>query len=66
MHLNAIALKKEPIIHSMHTNKSHKIGTFLLRIALGAMFMTHSFLLKLFIFTLPGTAKYFALIGLPE
>ncbi len=40
-------------------------ATFLLRIALGIMFVAHSWLLKLMIFTLPGTAKFFGSIGLP-
>lgn len=40
-------------------------ATFLLRLALGVMFVAHSFWLKLFVFTLPGTAGYFASIGLP-
>jgi len=38
---------------------------FLLRIALGTMFVAHSLLLKLLIFTLPGTAQFFQSIGLP-
>ncbi len=41
-------------------------ATFLLRVALGVMFIAHSWLLKLFVFTLPGTAQFFGLIGLPE
>lgn len=41
------------------------IAAFLLRIALGVMFIAHSLLLKLFVFTLPGTAKFFASLGLP-
>lgn len=40
-------------------------AAFLLRVALGAMFIAHSWLLKLFVFTLPGTAQFFASIGLP-
>lgn len=40
-------------------------ATFLLRVALGLMFIAHSLLLKLFVFTLPGTAKFFSSIGLP-
>jgi putative oxidoreductase len=39
-------------------------GALLLRLALGTMFIAHA-LLKLFVFTLPGTAKFFASIGLP-
>ena len=37
----------------------------LLRIALGLMFLAHSVVLKLMVFTLPGTAGYFESIGLP-
>lgn len=37
----------------------------LLRIALGVMFIAHSLWLKLFVFTLPGTAQFFTSIGLP-
>lgn len=39
-------------------------GTFLLRITLGTMFIAHA-LLKLLVFTLPGTVKFFESIGLP-
>jgi putative oxidoreductase len=41
-------------------------ATLLLRVALGLMFIAHSWLLKLFVFTLPGTAEFFGSIGLPE
>lgn len=40
-------------------------AVFLLRVALGVMFIAHSWLLKLFIFTLPGTAEFFVSLGLP-
>lgn len=40
-------------------------GALLLRLALGTMFVAHA-LLKYFVFTLPGTAKFFASIGLPD
>lgn len=43
----------------------NEIAAFLLRVALGAMFLAHSLLLKLFVFTLPGTAQFFVTIGLP-
>ena len=39
-------------------------AAFLLRIALGLMFLSHSVVLKYFTFTLEGTAKFFASIGL--
>ena len=38
---------------------------FLLRVALGTMFIAHSLWLKLFIFTLAGNASFFESIGLP-
>lgn len=40
-------------------------AALLLRLALGAMFLAHSVVLKLFVFTLAGTAQFFASIGLP-
>lgn len=39
-------------------------GAALLRVALGTMWIAHA-LLKLFVFTLPGTARFFASVGLP-
>lgn len=39
-------------------------GTLSLRVALGGMFLSHG-LLKLFVFTLPGTAAFFASVGFP-
>ena len=39
-------------------------GAFVLRLALGTMFVAHA-LLKYFVFTLPGTAQFFASLGLP-
>lgn len=39
-------------------------GTFILRITLGVMFIAHASL-KLLVFTLPGTAKFFESLGLP-
>ena len=39
-------------------------GTTLLRVSLGIMWIAHA-LLKLFVFTLPGTAQFFASIGYP-
>lgn len=39
-------------------------GALLLRLALGTMFIAHA-LLKYLVFTLPGTAQYFASLGLP-
>ncbi len=36
-----------------------------LRVALGLMYLAHSVVLKHMVFTLPGTAQFFASIGLP-
>jgi putative oxidoreductase len=41
------------------------LAVTLLRVALGAMFLAHSLLLKFVIFTLPDTAQFFTAIGLP-
>lgn len=41
---------------------STQLGIALLRVSLGAMWIAHA-LLKLLVFTLPGTAQYFASIG---
>jgi putative oxidoreductase len=40
-------------------------ATLILRVALGLMFLAHSVYLKLFVFTLPGTAQFFVGLGLP-
>ena len=40
------------------------LGPLLLRAALGAMWISHA-LLKVFVFTLPGAAKFFDSVGLP-
>lgn len=39
-------------------------AALVLRVALGAMFIAHA-LLKVYVFTLPGTVKFFESIGLP-
>ena len=44
---------------------AHAYGALVLRVALGLMFIAHSVVLKWLTFTLPGTAQYFASIGLP-
>ena len=40
-------------------------GALLLRLSLGVMFLAHSLYLKLVVFTLPGTVKFFESLGLP-
>ncbi|MCB6182496.1 DoxX family protein [Leeia sp. TBRC 13508] len=39
-------------------------AAFVLRLALGTMFIAHA-LLKIMVFTLPGTAQFFASVGFP-
>jgi len=43
---------------------SQTLGVFVLRTALGVMWIAHA-LLKLLVFTLPGTAAFFESVGLP-
>lgn len=43
----------------------NRTGALVLRVALGAMFIAHSVVLKYFTYTLAGTAQYFESIGLP-
>jgi putative oxidoreductase len=40
-------------------------GALVLRVSLGVMFLAHSLYLKLVVFTLPGTVKFFESLGLP-
>jgi putative oxidoreductase len=46
------------------TNNPVKYGAALLRISLGGMWIAHA-LLKLLVFTLPGTAQFFESVGFP-
>ncbi len=46
------------------STRSTDTGIALLRISLGIMWIAHA-LLKLLVFTLPGTAQYFVSIGFP-
>lgn len=39
-------------------------GAFMLRLSLGVLFVAHS-LLKIFVFTLPGTVQFFGSLGYP-
>lgn len=47
----------------MNTNPDY--AAFVLRTSLGAVLIAHSLYLKLFVFTLAGTAQFFGSIGLP-
>jgi putative oxidoreductase len=49
----------------MIDNKLAPYGALLLRVALGVMFLAHSLYLKLVVFTLPGTVKFYESLGLP-
>src|SRR5678815_1533086 len=48
----------------MTDSRKTAVAALLMRLSLGAMFIAHA-LLKLFVFTLPGTAQFFASLGLP-
>jgi len=50
----------------MNALNPQTLSVHLLRVSLGIMFIAHSVILKYFVFTLPGTAQYFASIGLPS
>jgi putative oxidoreductase len=45
--------------------KSAPYAALLLRVSLGILFLLHGLYLKVFVFTLPGTAQFFASMGLP-
>lgn len=49
----------------IHDARVGAVGITLLRVALGTMFLAHSVILKLFTFTLAGTAGFFESVGLP-
>jgi putative oxidoreductase len=49
----------------MIDRRTAPFGALLLRLALGTMFLAHSLYLKLVVFTLPGTVKFFESLGLP-
>jgi len=48
----------------MNQQKLTDYGALLLRVALGTMFVAHG-LLKVLVFTMPGTAAFFAQVGFP-
>jgi putative oxidoreductase len=50
----------------MIDQKTAPYAALLLRVSLGVMFVAHSVYLKLFVFTLAGTAQFFGSLGLPE
>ena len=46
-------------------NRTAPYAALVLRVSLGVMYIAHSLVLKHFTFTLPGTAQFFASLGLP-
>jgi putative oxidoreductase len=48
----------------MPVSRTASYGAALLRLTLGVMFLAHG-LLKIFVFTLPGTVKFFGMLGYP-
>lgn len=51
-------------LHAETTVANARAAALLLRLALGAMYLSHG-LLKVFVFTLPGTAGFFEQVGYP-
>lgn len=49
----------------VQNNSSAEIGTFVLRVSLGTLFLAHG-LLKVLVFGLPGTVGYFQSLGYPS
>ena len=49
----------------MSSQTSSEFGALVLRVSLGVMYIAHSLILKYFMFTLAGTAQFFASLGLP-
>jgi putative oxidoreductase len=54
----------QPQERKMTESRNPAVAALVLRLALGTMFVAHA-LLKYFVFTLPGTAQFFASLGLP-
>lgn len=50
----------------MIDQKTAPYAATLLRVSLGVMFLAHSVILKIMVFTMPGTAQFFGSLGLPE
>jgi putative oxidoreductase len=49
----------------MIDHRTAPYAALVLRVSLGVMYIAHSLILKHFMYTLPGTAQFFASIGLP-
>jgi putative oxidoreductase len=49
---------------NMNDTRTNALGTFALRITLGVVMIAHA-LLKILVFTVPGTVAFFASVGFP-
>jgi putative oxidoreductase len=49
----------------MIDHRTAPYGALVLRVSLGVMFLVHSLYLKLVVFTLPGTVRFYESLGLP-
>jgi putative oxidoreductase len=58
--MNAVSLPPRAV-----DRRTGPAAVLLLRLSLGVMFLAHSIVLKLLTFGLPGTAAFFAGVGLP-
>jgi hypothetical protein len=62
----SLANARQGVSRSVMTeDRLRSYGVFLLRVALGTMFIAHSIIYMLMTLTLAGTAKFFVSIGLP-
>lgn len=52
------------MINALHSPQAAQYGALVLRVTLGVMFIAHG-LLKIVVFTLPGTAQFFVGAGFP-
>jgi putative oxidoreductase len=50
----------------MNESRNARLGSAILRISLGLMFIAHSLLLKVYTFGMDGTVQFFTSLGLPE
>lgn len=57
-------MASSPAPSTLPSGPSAALGLLLLRLALGLMYLAHAGL-KLWVFTLPGTAQFFVSVGLP-
>src|SRR6266545_1386074 len=63
--LRFVARTSKRMEASMLDTRTAPYAAFLLRVSLGAMFLAHGLLLKVFMFTIPGTVSFFESIGYP-